>query len=174
MSHVLPDEYTIDSNVPQRISQDTVRPDSNGLLLLELCRQTGMRILNGRTGNNANVGKYTYICSNGRSVIDYMLASQNLIEFIQSFDVHDPNILADHCCVSLVLEFPLSDNILPDERSDSFDNVNGKYLWNAELLNDYKNKLSSNSVQNQLQDLNDRILISTDQNGINSYLSDFN
>ena len=29
-------------------------------------------------------------------------------------------------------------------------------------------------MQNQLQDLNDRILISTDQNGINSYLSDFN
>ena len=68
----------------------------------------------------------------------------------------------------------MSDNILPDERSDSFANVNGKYLWNAELLNDYKNKLSSNSVQNQLQDLNDRILISTDHNGINSYLSDFN
>ena len=103
-----------------------------------------------------------------------MLASKNLIEFIQSFDVHDPNILTDHCCVSLVLEFPLSDNILPDERSDSFYSVNGKYLWNAELLNHYKNKLSSNSVQNQLIDLNDRILISTDQNGFNSYLSDFN
>ena len=80
--HVLPDEYTIDSNVPQRVSQDTLRPDSNSLLLLELCPQTGMRILNGRTGNDANVGKYTYICSNGGSLIDYMLASQNLIEFI--------------------------------------------------------------------------------------------
>ena len=84
----------------------------------------------------------TRTCSNARRVIDYMLASKNLIEFIQSFDVHDPNILTDHCCVSLVLEFPLSDNILPDERSDSFDSVNGKYLWNAELLNHYKNKLS--------------------------------
>ena len=62
-----------------------------------------------------------------------MLASQNLIEFIQSFDVHDPNILIVHCCVSLVMEFPLSNNIWPDEMSDSFDNVNGKYLWNAEI-----------------------------------------
>ena len=89
---VLPDEYTIDSNVTQRVSQDTVRPDSNGLLLLELCRQTGMRILNGRTGNDANVGKYTRIAPNGSSVIDYMLASQSLFEFIQYFEVHDPNI----------------------------------------------------------------------------------
>ena len=38
--HVLPDYYTVDSNVPQRTSQDTVRPDSNGLSQLELCRQT--------------------------------------------------------------------------------------------------------------------------------------
>ena len=74
------------------------------LLLLDLCRQTGMRILNGRTGNDANVDKCRYICSNCSSVIDYMLASQNLIEFIQSFDVHDPNILIVHCCVSLVIE----------------------------------------------------------------------
>ena len=100
-----------------------------------------MRVLNGRTGNDAN-DKCRYICSNGSSVIDCMLASQNLIEFIQSFDVHDPNILIVHCCVSFVIEFPLSNNILPDERSDSFDNVNGKYLWNAELFKDYKNKLS--------------------------------
>ena len=101
---VLPDEYTIGSNVTQRVSQDTVRPDFNGLLLLELCKQNGMRILNGRTGNDANVGKYTYIAPNGSSVIDYMLASQSLFEFIQFFEVHDPNILTDHCCISLHLE----------------------------------------------------------------------
>ena len=37
--HVLPDEYTVESNIDPRVSQDIVRPDSNGLLLLELCRQ---------------------------------------------------------------------------------------------------------------------------------------
>ena len=83
--HVLPDEYMIDSNVSKLVFQDTVRSDSSGLLLLELCRQTGMRILNGRTGNDANVDKCRYICSNCSSVIDYMLASQNLIEFISRF-----------------------------------------------------------------------------------------
>ena len=105
---VLPDEYTIDSNVTQRVPQNTVRPDSNGLMLLELCRQTGMRILNGRNGNDANVGKYSYIAPNGSSVIDYMLASQSLFEFLQFFEVHDPNILTDQCCISLHLEFPMS------------------------------------------------------------------
>ena len=108
---VLPDEYTADSNIRQRVSRDTVRPDSNGLLLLELCRKTGI-ILNGRTGNDANVGNYTYISSHGSSVIDYILASQNWFEFIQSFDVDGPNILTDHCCISLNLEFQLYDATL--------------------------------------------------------------
>ena len=54
--HVLPDEYTVDSNIDPRVSQDIVRPDPNCLLLLELCRQSGLRIMNGRMGEDANVG----------------------------------------------------------------------------------------------------------------------
>ena len=60
------------------------------------------------------------------------------------------------------------------DTSYDFENVNGKYLWNADLLNDYRDKLNSNCVQNQFQDLNNRMFNCTDQNGINSYLSDFN
>ena len=60
------------------------------------------------------------------------------------------------------------------DTSYDFENVNGKYLWNADLLNDYRDKLKSNCVQNQFQDLNNRMFNCTDQNGINSYLSDFN
>ena len=169
---VLPDEYMVDFDVPPRASQDTVRPDSNGLLLLDLCRQTGMRILNGRVGNDAKVGKYTYIGSNGSSLIDYMLVSQELFNFVQSFHVQDPNILSDHCCLSLTLQFP--SHSLPEESNDSFEAVNGKYLWNAGLLIDYKNKLNSNSILDQLQGLNDKILSNTDQDGITTYLSNFN
>ena len=43
-------------------------------------------------GNDANVGNYTYMGSNGSSLIDYVLSSQDVLEFIQSFDVHDPKI----------------------------------------------------------------------------------
>ncbi|MCG7875034.1 MAG: reverse transcriptase domain-containing protein [Candidatus Thiodiazotropha endolucinida] len=170
--HVLPDNYTVDSNVPQRTSQDTVRPDSNGLLLLELCRQTGMRILNGRMGNDANVGNYTYVGSNGSSTIDYVLSSQDVFEFIQSFDVHGPNILTDHCCVSLVLQFP--SNTFSEDTKDNFEYVKGKYMWNEVLLDDYKNTLNSDVVQSQLRCLNSKISSSADVNAIDSYLSDFN
>ena len=76
-----------------------------------------------------------------------------MFEFIQSFDVDGPNI-SDHCCISLNLQFPLYDATLADEISFALENANGKCLWNSDLLNDYKDKLNSDSVQNQFQDLN--------------------
>ena len=171
--HVLPDEYIVDSNIDSRISQDTVRPDSNGLLLLELCRQSGLRIMNGRMGEDANIRKYTYIGSNGSSAIDYMLSLQNMLDFVQSFNIEDPNILSDHCCVKLVLELPVK-NEDAAEISDTFENINGKYAWNSDLLNEYKSKLNSVFMRKKLLILYHNIVNSRDKDSINLYLMDFN
>ena len=46
----LPDDYILDEYLP-RSSQDK-NMKSNGTLLLEFCKQTNMRILNGRTGSD--------------------------------------------------------------------------------------------------------------------------
>ena len=129
--------------------------------------------MNGRTGNDANFGKYTYIGSNGSSVIDYMLSQQDLFEFIRSFDIEDSNILSDHCCVKLVLEFPVK-NINFSNDNSSFETVNGRYVWNADLIDEYKSKCSSNSVQQKLQNLNANISSSTDRDAVNAYLTSFN
>ena len=58
--------------------------------------------------------------------------------------------------------------------NDSCEYVNGKYLWNATLLDDYKSTLNSDLVQGQFQALNTKILFCTDENSVVSYLSDFN
>ena len=171
--HVLPDEYTVDSNIAPRVSQDKIRPDSNGLLLLELCRQSGLRIMNGRMGEDAIVGKYTYIGSNGSSVIDYMLSSQNMLNFVKSLNIEDPNILSDHCCVKLVLEFPVK-NEDAAEITDTFENINGKYVWNSNLINEYKSKLNTIFMQEKLIILNHNIVNNRDKDAINLYLMDFN
>ena len=46
---VLPDDYTPD-NFMQRFSEDQGHTNNNGLYLLDFCKQTGMRIMNGRVG----------------------------------------------------------------------------------------------------------------------------
>ena len=42
----LPDDYTAD-RVRPRVSQDNGHTNNNGIALLEFCKQTGLRILNG-------------------------------------------------------------------------------------------------------------------------------
>ena len=46
---VLPDEYIPDVELP-RFSEDKGHVNSNGLLLLEVCKQMGLCIVNGRVG----------------------------------------------------------------------------------------------------------------------------
>ena len=48
---VLPDEYIPDNYLP-RFSEDRGHVNNNGLLLLEFCKQTGLRIMIGRVGED--------------------------------------------------------------------------------------------------------------------------
>ena len=81
---VLPDEYVPDSYL-QRFSEDIGHVNSNGLLLLDFCKQTGLRIMNGRKGDDYGVGKFTFVGSRGSSVVDYILSSQDLFHRFRSF-----------------------------------------------------------------------------------------
>ena len=55
----VPDDYIADnpSNETQRCSCDKREPDEFGRKLLALCQSTGLRILNGRFGNDDGIGK---------------------------------------------------------------------------------------------------------------------
>ena len=74
---VLPDEYIPDKEL-ERFSQDKGHVNNNGLLLLDFCKQTGLRFMNGRVGADKGIGKYTFVGSRGSSVVDYVLSSQDL------------------------------------------------------------------------------------------------
>lgn len=59
---VLPDEY-ISDNFLSRYSQDKGHVNNNGMLLLDFCKQTGVRIMNGRVGKDNGIGKCTFVGS---------------------------------------------------------------------------------------------------------------
>ena len=94
---VFPDDYVTDSPL-HRVSEDRGF-NYNGSQLLDLCQQTGLRILNGRVGLDKNIGKYTFVGSQGKSAVDYVIASQDLFPSVCTFAVDDPNILSDHCII---------------------------------------------------------------------------
>ena len=165
----LPDEYTPDQFM-SRYSEDIGHVNDNGLLLLDLCKQTGFRILNGRVGEDKGVGKFTFVGSRGSSVVDYVLASAELFQYIRTFKVHDPNILSDHCLISFSFEF--GNELKTESIADSYDVIDGKFVWKAEFRDEYINRLNNEATTERLNLLHNNIS-SCDEDGINTCLNDF-
>ena len=46
-------------------------------------KQTGLRIMNGRVGNDGGVGRFTFVGSRGRSLVDNVLPSQNMLQLVK-------------------------------------------------------------------------------------------
>ena len=92
--------------------------NANGTLLLDFCKRTGLRFLNGRIGSDKGVGKFTCHTHRGQSVVDYVLASTDILQLFCYFDIGDPNILSDHSIVQFAL---LSTNFSESNSADDED-----------------------------------------------------
>ena len=53
-----------------------------GICLLDMCKSTELRIVNGRTGENKFIGRFTCIKGTGKSVEDYVLCKYELFSMI--------------------------------------------------------------------------------------------
>ena len=81
-----------------------MRPMNNhGKCLIELCKATGLVILNGRVGEDRNVGKCTSFYNNSMGVLDYMIASPSLFKCIDNFIVHSRLPDSDHSPLELCI-----------------------------------------------------------------------
>ena len=121
---ILPDDYVVDMPIP-RLSEDQTCNEC-GQDLLQFCKNTGMRIINDRLGDDADVGRLTCVKGNGRSVVDYVLCKSDMFFLVNSFDVDESNILSDHCVVSFSLD--TSANIREVVRDDGLD-LQYIYRW---------------------------------------------
>ena len=71
--------------MPERKSQDTAA-NNNGYKLIDFCRTAGLAIVNGRTGKDADCGRFT--CRD-KSVVDYSIMSYNMFSIVHDFEVLD-------------------------------------------------------------------------------------
>ena len=157
-NNLLPDEYQEDV-ILTRCSQDSGHTNRNGNLLLDLCKQSSLRILNGRISEDKNIGKYTFVNSNGSSVIDYVLCKHAMFRNIAFFSVDDPNILSDHCLVKFSAVFNTDRDVhrIPAEHfckcSSSNDKITCKYVWDNDKKQCYIQELNSNDCKMKIDDL---------------------
>ncbi len=142
--HVLPDDYVSDTPLP-RASQDYI-VNQNGRSLIEFCKESGLRIANGRVGGDAVIGKYTFTGTQGKSLIDYVISSQCLLNRFSSFYIDDPNILSDHCAVN----FSLKTQLVRGENANighgtAPNNIHFIYKWDNAKTQLYQSKLNEDS-----------------------------
>ena len=97
--------YTKDEDVSSRENMDRTPIDQQGKKILELCKYSSYRILNGRIKGD-KTGTFTRYPRNLKdvpSVIDYALCGATLMTRIHSFSVLPFTGLSDHCCISVCI-----------------------------------------------------------------------
>ena len=77
-----------EDNVDVRVSEDNTT-NVYGDRLLHLCKETGLRIVNGRLCEDKGKGKFTCFNYFGSSVVDYLLTNYADFPIINTFNVGD-------------------------------------------------------------------------------------
>ena len=151
----LPNDYIPDVHIMTRSNSDTVI-NSFGERLVELCRMSGMRIVNGRKIGDS-FGKKTCHEWNGSSTVDYMLGDENLFRLIQMFRVRDEfNHLSDHCPISATLNFNCFKNTLVVKQPVRSAPKNIK--WDAKIESLFKMKMACKNTDKKINEMKSVIL----------------
>lgn len=138
-----------DINVPVRFSMDETI-SSRGKYLNNICIETGLRILNGRTTGDS-IGQLTCYTPNGCSVVDYFIVSENLLSKVCFFKVHNLlGDLSDHCQISVLL------NIQCKIKGDTCHTQMSlkSYKWNENSTELFQEALSSGGMQQKILNFN--------------------
>lgn len=143
-------EYLIANHILDRSSQDN-HTNNHGLMLIDICKLSGLNIVNGRVGRDKQQGKYTCHTTNGKSVIDYAVVSYELFPYIKDFlvEVQDKSMSDVHCVICLVLcskELETTGiNKIP-ENDVYTKNKKTVCKWNQDMCIDYKEAFSHENI----------------------------
>ena len=136
----------LDSDIETRDSQDRTIC-KRGRELIDLCTASRSRILNGRISGDT-AGWFTCHNTQGSSVVDYAIVSQDLLDKILYFEVGDfMGHLSDHCLISwgLICNYSKDQN----EHTGKLLSFPKQFKWNAESsIADFQLALTTPSVQN--------------------------
>ena len=125
------------NGIPTLRFNEDLGVNKNGRHLIELCKATDLKILNGRVGKDRDIGKYTCFTGMGRSTIDYCLSSPSLIEHIVNFEIEDfDRAVSDaHCGINVgIIHSTSNRSIEPNHEQPHDENVISFSLkWDDDL-----------------------------------------
>ena len=162
------DQYLPDLTLEKRINVDKSPSNTNGTAMIEFCKSTGFRILNGRIDKNNSSG-FTCFSSNGNSVVDYALLKQELFPLIKSFRVNEVTDLSDHCALEIEIstQFESENNDItpvaeaikrPLSNMEKLkNNFKNKFYVNQSTLDNLSSLIQGSETDDFLNDMNDQL-----------------
>ena len=136
-------EYEPDVVCLPRNNQDT-HVNSQGRRILDLCKMSELRILNGRLSTDRTIGSYTCVTYNGSSLVDYVLSSPSLFNCVDYFCVSDVNEFSDHSIINFTLKVDL--HVSSDVNAAPY----FKLKWKNDLKDSYIQTLNDELCQSKL------------------------
>jgi hypothetical protein len=150
------------------LSRYSLDPVSNnyGYRFLEMCKNIGICIVNGRLGLDRGVGSTT--CDD-KSLIDYVMVSPQMFPLVQGFRVEafDRNFSDKHnpLCVTFKLVDPSLVHSIADRELNCNTQAHKRVNWSNEKCEDFKLSMNTDQIDNilsRISDLNDGILSQDD------------
>ena len=99
------EDYLSDQNLKDRASFDKLSgTQGHGKDLLNFCKSTSFRIMNGRWEEGEEIGKFTGFKPTGNRLVDYCLIREKDRCIIKSFRTGDISIHSDHAFLFVSLD----------------------------------------------------------------------
>ena len=128
----------------QRFSKDCIY-NNYGRELLDLCKASHLRLINGRFGEDKGIGSFTCYTSRGQSTVDYHVLSESLLPRIKNFVIDPSSDLSDHCPLTTTL----TETNYSTHQFVKLCNTSSAFLEDLMLQNFPTDALSSPSLQSK-------------------------
>ena len=116
------------------------KSNTNGMRIIEMCRNNNLFIMNGRLFKDQNIGTYTF---RNKSVIDYAMASAECFEHIADFEITETDTLFSdgHSAIHFSIKIP---EVTVDAERQQTKQM--KPIWKSELRDVFVNNINPNDI----------------------------
>jgi hypothetical protein len=148
--------------------------NTNGRNLIKLCNDLNFGIVNGRFGEDKNVGQLTCIKSVGHSTVDYAVVSTSLFPSISNFcvDTFDACLSDIHMPICLNVELPLACTTANHIVPENCEKIKFKSFWKNEKKSDFMQAFSDPNILQLSEKINRQCLWNTTQEDIDQFTTE--
>ena len=158
----LPDWWSDSFSLPRK-SRDKNGPINRyGRSLIDLCKKHEIHMLNGRSPNDPD-GEFTFCAPTGQSVVDYIIISSSLFDYVRNFQVGSRDE-SDHFPLSCIIDYSVTTTNTQMKMIQTEVQSRLCYRWEQTKRDEYRSKLIDQTSIELLEHCNQQI-ITGDVNG---------